>query len=114
MDDQGIDLSFVDPSLDAERWDKLVQSIARRALAARRRRLTVGYQLLAWARPILAIAAGVALMSGVGSLLSPECGVSATESQEDPAVVLARWAASDERPSPSKILEVLGDRHAID
>jgi hypothetical protein len=114
MDEQKIDLSVVDPSRDAARWERLVQSVARRAVAARRRRLTVGGQLLAWARPALAIAAGVALVSWVGSLASPEPDAPVAESQEDPAIVLARWASSDERPSATKILRVLGERHGID
>ena len=114
MDEQKIDLSIVDPSRDPERWEGLVQSVATRALAARRRRLTVGYQLLAWARPALAIAAAVALVTWVGRLASPEPNVQLAQTQEDPVVVLATWASSDERPSPAKVLEMLGERHGVE
>ena len=69
MDEQKIDMSAVDPSRDPERWETLVQSVAARALETRRRRLTVGHQLLSWARPALAIAAeflgSLALVSGL-------------------------------------------------
>ena len=114
MDEQKIDLSDLDPSRDAERWEELVRTVARRALAARRRRLTVGHQLLAWARPALAVAAVAALVSWVGNLASPEPTATIAEGQEDPAIVLARWASSDERPSTPKILRVLGERHDVD
>jgi len=114
MDEQKIDLSVVDPSRDAERWETLVQSVVSRAVAARRRRLTVGYQLLAWARPALAIAAGVALVSWAGRLASPEPNAPVAEAQEDPAIVLAGWASNDERPPATQILRVLGERHAVD
>jgi hypothetical protein len=114
MDEQKIDLSVLDPSREPERWEKLIRSVARRALAARRRRLTVGYQLLAWARPALAIAAAAALVSWAGNLASPGPTATVAESEEDPAIVLARWASSDERPPATKILRVLGERHGLD
>ena len=111
MDEHKIDLSVIDPSRDGPRWERLVQSVAARALGAHRRRLTVGFQLLAWGRPALAIAASVALVSWAGSLVAPKRGTPATQKQEDPAIVLAQWAGSDERPAPSQILRVLGEPH---
>ena len=111
MDEQKIDLSVIDRSRDGQRWERLVQSVAARALDAGRRRLTVGFQLLSWGRPALAIAASVALVSWAGSLVAPGRGTTAAQTPEDPAIVLAQWARSDERPAPNQILKVLGEPH---
>ncbi len=110
MDEQKIDLTVLDPSRDPERWERLVQSVVSRASAARRRTLTVGRQLVAWARPALAIAAGLALLSWAGRLASPEPEAAVARARDDPASVLVRWASSDERPPAARILEVLGER----
>jgi hypothetical protein len=114
MDEEKIDLSGIDPSRDRQRWEGLVQALASRAHAARQRQLSVGHQLLAWARPALAIAASVALMSWAGRLVSPEQDAAVTEGEQDPAIVLAQWAMNDERPPANTILRVLGEPHAAD
>jgi len=114
MNDEKIDLSVLDPSRDEERWERLVESVASRAWSARRRRLTVGNQLTAWARPGLAIAAAVAIAVWAGALTSAEKRAAATGSQAEPAFVLAGWAVSDQVPETSKILEVLGGSNGSD
>lgn len=108
MTDERIDLSSLDPSRDAARWDRLTQSVADRAWKSRQRRITVAHQLLAWARPALAIAATLALIPWIATLVH---GQEEETPQQDPALVLARWANADERPSPSRILEVFGEHH---
>jgi hypothetical protein len=108
MNDERIDLSSLDPSRDEARWNRRIELIAARAAAAGRRRLTVAQQLRTWMRPALAIAASVALVSWLGALASRPSEPTAITATEDPASTLARWAMSDERPSTSSILEVLG------
>ena len=111
MDEHKIDLTCLDPSRDHERWDRIVNSLAAKAWAARQRKLTVPIQLLAWARPALAIAAAVALVPWVASLARESGDETQVTTEQDPALVLAHWASQDERPAPSRILEVLGDRY---
>ena len=121
MSERKIDFSAIDPARDRKRWDKLVQSVASRAYEARRQGLTVGHQLIAWARPVLAIAACVALATGTATLLAgSQQAPAGTEnaapsaSPRDAALVLASWAMNDERPPATKILQVLGERHGQD
>jgi hypothetical protein len=102
--DEAVDLSALDPSRDTKRWDRLIASVAGRALASRRQRMTVSYQLLSWARPTLAVAAAAALAVWAGALLG---GQDASHSA-DPAIQLAQWAHEGEAPEPSKVLRVLG------
>jgi len=107
-----MDFSALDPSQDAQRWERMVKSVASRAIAARRHRVSLPYQLAAWMRPALAIAAAVALLSWVGALISARPGSAvAQQTAEAPAFVLARWAMADERSSTSKMLQVLGGQH---
>jgi hypothetical protein len=114
MNDERIDLSSVDPSRDAQRWDQLVESVASRAWSARQRRFTVGYQLSAWARPGLAIAAAVALTIWAGALTGTGRDTQAAQNQQEPAFALSEWAANDEVPDTSKILTVLGGSNEAD
>ena len=111
MNDEKVDLSSLDPTMDQQRWDRLVGSIADRAWSARKRRLTVPLQLVTWARPVLAVAACLALVPWGASLLRNGESEQPSASQQDPAYLLARWAAEDEKPSPSEILRLLGDSH---
>jgi hypothetical protein len=112
MKDDKVDLSSLDPTVDEQRWDRLVGSIAHRAWSANKRRLTVPLQLVTWARPALAVAACLALVPWGASLLQDDESQQTVASQQDPAYVLARWAAEGEQPPPSEILQVLGDSHA--
>ncbi len=112
MTDQKMDFTALDPSQDAERWERLVESVASRAVAARRRRVSLAYQLTVWMRPALAIAAAAAVLSWVGALTSARTGSTvARQTDEHPAFVLSRWAMADERPSTKKILQVLGGQN---
>lgn len=114
MDDDPIDLSLLDPSRDQERWSQLVASVAARAVAAHRRRFTVSYQVRAWARPVLGLAAAAALASWIGAMMAPARDTRTARSDGEPAYVLAGWASDNESPPPASIIEVLGGSHAID
>ena len=109
MHDERIDLSALDPARDDQHWNQLVESVVARSLAARQQPLTVGHQMLAWARPILAVAAALALAFGIRELL-PHQRVAHYRPVE-PAFVLANWAANNERPDTTRILQVLGGSH---
>lgn len=65
MSDQRIDFSSLDPSRNRQRWEARIATIANRATENRRRRLTIAGQLVAWSRPVLAIAAGLAIVGSV-------------------------------------------------
>jgi hypothetical protein len=103
MDDR-IDLSPLDPSNDRERWEELVGSIATRAVAARRQS-PVLLQLVAWSRPALAVAAGLALaIWGVSAVAAGD----EAAADSDPAYALSNLADADELPSASLLLQLLG------
>ncbi|HQP35485.1 MAG TPA: hypothetical protein PLI95_09905 [Polyangiaceae bacterium] len=116
--DDRIDLSSLDPSRDADRWENIVQSIASRAAATRRRQMTIPYQLSRWALPVLAAAASLTLLIWTGALLSggrngatASNASSASPNASAPAYELAQWAVQEELPSTERILEVLGGSH---
>ncbi|MCC6524834.1 MAG: hypothetical protein IT373_19420 [Polyangiaceae bacterium] len=116
MSDDKIDLSVLDPTHDGPRWERLVVAVAERGRAARRRRLTVSFQLVAWLRPALAAAACLGLLGGVAIATSAPSGATPTTASaaDDPAFVLAAWAATSERPDTAEILRVLGASHGTD
>lgn len=111
MSEERVDLSNLDPTRDPQRWDRLVESIASKAWAARQRRLTVAHQLVVWARPSLMAAAVAALLPWIAALAGETGSEPQAAIDADPAYVLAQWAETDERPSASRILQVLGERH---
>jgi hypothetical protein len=111
MNDDRIDFSSLDPSRDLRRWDQLVVSLASRAIEARRRQFTISRQLVAWARPVLAIAATVALGIWAGALLNADRKEATTASSEDPVYTLAGWAIKEQVPSTTEILKVLGEQN---
>lgn len=110
MGEQRLDLSVLDPARTPQRWTAVVNSVVTRAWTARQRRLTVGLQMIRWARPALAIAAGVACVCWMGSHRE-----AATESSQlAPADQLSAWAARDTRPATSEIFAVLGEANGRD
>jgi hypothetical protein len=114
MDHERLDLSAIDPTSDPQRWERLVQSVASRAWEAHRVRVTVHLLLVTWARPVLAVAATVALVAWTGALSTSRGRVEPSLSSEDPVVALATWAASDRLPATDKVLYVMGVEHAIE
>jgi hypothetical protein len=112
MDDERIDLSPLDPSRDEKRWQRLITGIAERAVAVRRRRVSVRYQLGAWARPALALAAAAAVVAVLGALLGgATLRGGAVATAHDPALTLVEWAATGERPETAALVAVLGGYH---
>jgi hypothetical protein len=108
MTDERIDLSSLDPARDSVRWQHLVEGVAKQAWAARQRKLTIGFQLVAWARPAFAIAAAFALVSGASVWAASR---QPSVSQQDSTTTLVKWAMSDQVPPTTEILEVLGAAH---
>lgn len=106
MDDSRIDFSSLDPSRDPERWRGMIDSVARRALAARRPS-SIALQLVAWARPAVAMAAALALVIW-GAAWASGGDAAAPKSRVEPAVILSSWATEDSFPPAAEILQVLG------
>ncbi len=111
MGDPRIDWSSLDPSRDTERWNRLVESIADRALAHHKQRLTVSYQLLAWFGPVLAIAATVALVISARVLLAHSQRINPTTRCYERAYAVAQWAEVQEH-STTYTLQLLEETNA--
>jgi beta-lactamase regulating signal transducer with metallopeptidase domain len=107
-----LDLSSLDPSRDEHRWASLVNAAASKAFAARKRQVSIAYQALAWARPALAIAAGLALVSWASSFASNRAQTPSASTTQ-PAYVVAQWEQSDKAPSTTQILQVLGAQDGV-
>ena len=106
MDDERIDFSPLDPSRDELRWTRMVSGIAAHAAAERRARLSVQWQLARWARPVLAVAAGLCLLSWAGGWLGHR-QVPAT-AEAPTTLTVANWAANHQVPDPADLLQALG------
>ncbi|TNF32164.1 MAG: hypothetical protein EP329_11090 [Deltaproteobacteria bacterium] len=100
-----VDLTPLDPSRDEPRWERMIASVVQRALTEARR-LTVARQLAAWARPVLAIAATLAIAAWTGAALTPT-GATATA----PTSVMTQWAYEGQAPEAATIFETLGGDH---
>ena len=61
----------LDPSEDEARWERSIDALVTRALAERRHRLSIEQQLLRWARPVLAVAAGLSIVAWSAGYFSP-------------------------------------------
>jgi hypothetical protein len=108
MDYEKIDLSSLDPSTDQERWNGLIDAIVKGAVRARRKRSSVTYQLLAWARPAMAVAAAVAMTVVIGASLNRDTPRSSLSKRAKPALLLAEWATTDKALSTATMVELLG------
>lgn len=109
MNDEPIDFSPLDPSRDARRWQARIDGIVAETMRARQRRLGLMSQLLSFAKPALAIAAALALVSWAGAMQyrsQPSVRASA-----HPATNLLEWAANDQVPSANEVFESLGVQH---
>ncbi len=106
MENNKIDLSPLDPSNDMPRWNALLNSIVSRAIEVRQRRLSFGYQLFTWARPAFALAVALAFFIVVGASLRGESARIEAGSQVNPTLMLAVWAATNERPTTKAIFEL--------
>jgi len=103
MQPDRIDFSSLDPSRDGLRWEGRVRAIAARAFAGHRN--PVLWQLTAWARPAMAMAALAALVCWLPALAEKETPRAAT----DGARALSEWAANPPPSSTNEVLSSLGD-----
>jgi len=110
MNDERIDLSPLDPSLDRPRWERLIDAIARQALLDRRPSVTVSAQLVAWLRPALAMAAGVAGVVWLAAAVDRP-PVQSSGIGEDPALATAQWVMNGDPRSPWDLLNMMGADH---
>ncbi len=113
MTNDRIDLTPVDPTHDASRFDDLVRSSMDRAageLAARRARVDTLAQLAKWRRPMLAAAVVIAVIaSTLMLLLRREVPVATTAGIAEAVGVpdqLADWLRSGEMPGAADLLFV--------
>jgi hypothetical protein len=111
MENNKIDLSPLDPSTDTQRWNALLESIVKRVVEVRQKRLSFGYQLSIWARPTFTLAAALAFLVVVGASLRVQHPQTEVRSQVRPALTLAVWAATNERPSSEAIIELFRGNH---
>ena len=106
--DERIDFSALDPSRDELRWARTIDGLVGRAVAERRKRLSVERQLLRWARPALAVAASLGLVAWTAGLLAANRSGRVTTAQHPAALTLANWAANNQIPQPSELWGALG------
>ena len=105
MNDDPIDFSTLDPSRNAETWDRMVLALAMRG-AGRVPPLVLG-DLVRCARAVLAVAAALAFLAWLPGLLSQR----GERRDSDPILLLAQWAARDEVPPTADLFRVLGGGH---
>ncbi|MEY4548035.1 MAG: hypothetical protein RL685_4230 [Pseudomonadota bacterium] len=115
-----LDLASLDPSRrDPARWERRIQSVVARAVAAQR--WTVARQLSSWARPAMALAAAAALFSWLGLMVTLRTATTSTSTstltlEQDPHALLSSWAATAgsgdtaAQPTVGTLLTVLGER----
>ena len=107
MEDR-IDFSALDPNRNELRWTRSVDALVGKALVERRKRLSVEQQLLRWARPVLAVAAGLSFVAWTASYLASNRAQQVSTVQNPPALNLANWAANNQIPEPSDLFGTLG------
>jgi len=114
MTDDPIDLTALDPTADGARFDALVGAITVRAeplLRARHARLNGFGQISAWRRPVLLLAAAIALVAGA-SLLRPRQVTTRSETTLADAMGMpssvASWLRTGTTPSPAELLITSG------
>jgi hypothetical protein len=105
MQPDPLDFSSLDPATNGARWEAALRLVTERALAGPRR--PVLFQLTAWARPTLALAAAAALLAWAPSLLFPAGETEAGGA--DAARSLSEWAAHS--TSSTEVLSSLGGAH---
>ena len=106
-----IDFSSLDPTRDSGRFETVVRSVVERTMARRAARKTVGYQLLLWARPAIAVAAVAAMVLFVGAMLLSSAPGEDAEPCDERALVLTQLASGHTAISTYQILDALGARH---
>ncbi len=106
QDDERLDLRALDPTADEARFERLVRSTVRAAVALRRR--SAELEVVRWWRPARALAASLALAAWLPVLLGAGRH-EAEPAQSDRAAELLTLARSDATPSPAEVLGTLGE-----
>jgi hypothetical protein len=108
MDDERIDFALLDPSRDERRWERTVNSLVAQALVERRQRLCISHQSLRWARPVLAAAAMLSLVAWTAGYWAKGNVAVVPAQSRSAALTLASWAANNQIPETSDLLQTLG------
>jgi hypothetical protein len=107
MEDR-IDFAALDPSRNELRWTRTVDALVGKALAERHKRFSIERQLLRWARPVLAVAAGLSFVAWTAGYLASNRAHPISTVENPPALNLANWAANNQIPEPSDLFGTLG------
>ena len=99
-DDDKLDLSALDPTRDALRFERMVRAVAAKAMAQRQDPLDLAVR---WWRPALALAAGLALLAWAPSLF----GARSSTQSLDPGATLLTWASGAD-PTSADLLATFG------
>lgn len=110
MDRDRIDFSALDPSRDAERWDRLVRATAARAMEARRPAHVLAGLVASW-RPALALAAAAAVLAWVPAILSTRGSSAEKATPPDPVLSTASWALRARSEAAADLVEAIGADH---
>lgn len=102
-----MDFSPLDPTRDAERWQRMLRSVSERVILRRAAPRTIPFQLVQWARPALAIAAGLTIIVWVGALL----GKPVLLPQADLNQALSQWQANSDVFAAEQLMQALGDAY---
>jgi hypothetical protein len=107
MNDERIDFSVLDPAQKQVRWACITNALVDRALAERHALLSVGEQLLHWARTVLVVTAGLCIVAWSARLLSGSQLPQTATTEMQPALRLSNWAANNQMPEPSDFFGTL-------
>ena len=105
-EDEKIDFGALDPSRDAQRWERMLSSVIDRVHKKRRPR-SISLQLVSWARPTLAIAASLALVVWVGALV----GRSPRTQPPELTQAMSQWLVNGDASAAEQLIEVMGDTY---
>ncbi|MGC4121448.1 MAG: hypothetical protein QM765_44110 [Myxococcales bacterium] len=107
-DDDKLDLSALDPTRDELRFERMVRSLAAKAVAQRPPD-SLGLAVRFW-RPALALAASLALLAWAPSLLTSSSSTVSSdgETTADPGTTLLSWASGEGPTSAADVLTTFG------
>lgn len=109
-DDGRLDLSALDPTRDALRFERMARSVAAKAVERRKLADPLG-EVVRWWRPALALAATLALVFWAPSLLGSSTSSSSTSDEAasvDPSTTLLTWASGEGPSSAADVLATFG------
>jgi hypothetical protein len=111
MNRKRIDFSALDPTRDKRHLDDVIQFIVPKALDGTEEPLTIGGQVIAWAKPVLAFAAAAALVLWLGAVIFAKTDTPETATAHASTVVLTQLSVGNSSYSTYQILNAIGDRH---